>query len=233
MQRFQSGGYLGLHLTVGMMIALAALWVFAGVTEDVIHGDPLIQFDLRVFNWLHQHTSPLGSRIFEAVGWMASPVLIITTAVLVALVLFLRKNWLLFSAWTATLVGSGIVDASVKHIFKRPRPNSMDVFLYGPGNSFPSGHALGSLVFYGMIAYLLVVFRVKDRGSQIAIVVAAALIVLAIGFSRLYIGVHYFSDILAGYAAGLVWLSTCITAVEVARRQPHPNPEAMPPPEQR
>lgn len=219
MQRFDPGGYLGLHLTVGMMVSLAALWLFAGVTEDLIHHDPVSQLDMRLFNWFHQHSSASGAKIFEAIGGVASPLVVITLAVLVLVVLLLRKDRLLATAWLATLVGSGIVDAAAKHIVQRPRPNHLDVFSYGPANSFPSGHALGSLTCYGMLAYILAVFWAKDWRARTAIVAVAALLVLAIGFSRLYLGVHYFSDIIAGYAAGLVWLSVCITAVETARQK--------------
>lgn len=220
MRRFDRGGYLGLHLTVGIMVSLAALWLFAGVTEDIIHHDPVTRADTGLLNWFHQHPSAFGNRIFEAFGWVASPTVIISLAVLVFLFLLIRQDKLLASAWLATLLGSGIVDAAVKHIVQRPRPNHMDVFSYGPANSFPSGHALGALTCYGMLAYLLAVFWAKDWRARTAIVAAAVLLVTAVGFSRIYLGVHYFSDVIAGYAAGLVWLSVCITGVEIVRRKP-------------
>ena len=78
---------------------------------------------------------------------------------------------------------------------------------------------MGSLVVYGMLAYLLVVLWTERRRTQLTIVLVAALLTVAIGVSRLYLGVHYFSDVVAGYAAGLLWLSACITGLEMARRQ--------------
>jgi undecaprenyl-diphosphatase len=79
---------------------------------------------------------------------------------------------------------------------------------------------MASLVTYGMLAYFLAVFWTKRRRLRVVIVTAAALLILAIGISRLYLGVHYFSDLVGGYAAGVVWLSACITGIEIARRQP-------------
>ena len=78
---------------------------------------------------------------------------------------------------------------------------------------------MGPLVVYGMLAYLLVVFWTERRRTRLTIALIAALLTVAIGVSRLYLGVHYFSDVVAGYAAGLLWLSACITGLEIARRQ--------------
>lgn len=220
---FERGQYLGLHLTVGLIISVAALWLFGGVTEDVIHHDPLTQFDVILLNWFHQHTSPSGFKIFAAISWLGSALVLTTLGVLVALFLIIRTNWLLLAAWTAALAGTGILSVALKHIIQRPRPVYAAAFLHSYSHSFPSGHALGSLIGYGMLAYLLAGFWAKRRGAQIGVVAAAALLVTAVGFSRLYLGVHYFSDVIGGYAAGVVWLSACVTAVEIARRQPKPS----------
>ena len=83
--------------------------------------------------------------------------------------------------------------------------------------SFPSGHAMESFVAYGMLAYLAVL-ALKTWEARVAAVCGAALLVVLIGFSRMYLGVHYFSDVIAGYAAGGVWLSALITGAETIRR---------------
>ena len=87
---------------------------------------------------------------------------------------------------------------------------------------------MGSLVGYGMLAYVLVILWVTDRTLRLFVVVATCVLVLAIGISRLYLGVHYFSDVIGGYAAGILWLTTCITGVELARRQPQSLPSKLP-----
>ena len=141
--------------------------------------------------------------------------------VVVAAFLAIRRHWILLSGWVAAFAGAGVLTTVLKNVIQRPRPIGADQFLHGESFSFPSGHALGSLIGYGMLAYLLVL-PVDRRRQQLLIVAAAGVLIVAIGFSRLYLGVHYFSDIIGGYAAGLLWLSACISGLEVVRRrEPH------------
>lgn len=217
--RFARGEYLGLHLTVGLLISIAGLWLFAGVTEDVLHHDPLTVFDIAVLRLLRSHATDLGDRIFSAISLLGSPVAMGVLAAVVGTTLAIKRQWILVSGWLAAFAGAGVLTAALKNVIKRSRPIGAERFLYGESFSFPSAHALGSLIAYGMLAYLLL--RVFHRRSQQLLIVAAAcVLVVAIGFSRLYLGVHYFSDIIGGYAAGLLWLSACISGLEVVRRRP-------------
>ena len=218
-RRFERGGYLGLHLTIGLIISVAALWVFGGVTEDVINHDPLTQFDLTLLDWFHQHDTPSGLRIFAAISWLGSPIVMVTVAVLVAVRLAWCRRGLLLAGWVAALAGGSVLDIALKHIIQRPRPIYAAAFLHGTSYSFPSGHAMESLVGYGMLAYFLVVFWVTGQHLQVAIIGASTMLIAAIGFSRLYLGVHYFSDVIGGYAGGILWLAACVTALEIARRR--------------
>jgi membrane-associated phospholipid phosphatase len=131
-----------------------------------------------------------------------------------------RQAWVFFASWIAALIGAGVLDQFLKGAIQRPRPAYAVAVLQGHSFSFPSGHALASLVAYGMTAYFVVVLWVKETSSRTTVVYLATILVFAIGVSRLYLGVHYFTDVIAGYAAGAVWLSACITGAEIARRQP-------------
>jgi undecaprenyl-diphosphatase len=121
--------------------------------------------------------------------------------------------------WGAAFAGGGVLILALKRIIQRPRPLYGAAFLHGESFSFPSGHAMGALIGYGMLAYVLVIVWAERRRAQVAVVAIAAVLVAAIGLSRLYLGVHYFSDVVAGFAAGTVWLAACVSGVEVARRQ--------------
>jgi undecaprenyl-diphosphatase len=134
------------------------------------------------------------------------------------LVLAMQRQWVPLVGWVAALAGGAVLTQVLKLAIQRPRPPGASVFLTDFSWSFPSGHAMGSLIGYGMLAYLLVALWVEKRGWRISIVVTAAALIAAIGLSRLYLGVHYFSDVIGGYAAGVLWLAACISAVEVARR---------------
>jgi undecaprenyl-diphosphatase len=136
----------------------------------------------------------------------------------VGLVLAARREWILLGGWLAAFAGGGLLDGVLKLVIRRPRPPYADAFLQHFSWSFPSGHAMGSLIGYGMLAYVLMLLWIHRRSAQIAVALGAALLIVAIGLSRLYLGVHYFSDVVGGYAAGVLWLSACISGVEVARR---------------
>jgi len=218
-RRFEPGEYLGLHLTVGLIVSIAALWLFGGITEDVIHHDPLTQFDITLLEWFHAHNTATGLLIFRAISFLGSPLVMTSIGVLVAAILALHRRWFILVGWAAAFAGAGVLDTLLKHIIRRPRPLYAAGILHDYSFSFPSGHAMGSLVGYGMLAYLAVVFFAVDWKARLAVVLVASVLILSIGVSRLYLGVHYFSDVVGGYAAGILWLATCITGVEITRRQ--------------
>src|SRR5439155_17690729 len=109
------------------------------------------------------------------------------------------------------------IDA-IKNVVDRQRPVYNRIFTSEESPSFPSGHAAGSAVGYGMLAYCLAL-RWRTWRRRLPLVGVLVLLVLLIGFSRLYLGVHYLSDVLAGYALGLAWLALCVCAIEAIRMQ--------------
>jgi undecaprenyl-diphosphatase len=226
-QRFAAGEYLGLHLTVGLGLSLGALWLFGGIAEDVIHHDPLTQLDVTVANLLHQHASGTLTEIAKDITLLGSPVFVMGWALIVAVLLLTRKQYLAAGGWAAALIGGGLLDGVLKRIFHRPRPTWDLPILTARGWSFPSGHAMGSLVAYGMLVYLIG-RTMEPARRRVALGGCAAVLVLLIGLSRMYLGVHYFSDVIAGYAAGTVWLTACITGLEIVRRRPSPAPPRSP-----
>jgi undecaprenyl-diphosphatase len=217
--RFARGGYLGLHLTIGFVVSLATLWLFGGVTEDVINHEPLTAVDLQLAGWLRAHAAPVGDRMAMVVTTIGSPAAIAVLAVVVAAVLVHRRWWIVLVGWLAANGGGGMLDVALKSVIHRARPTGAGVFLYGNSFSFPSGHAMGSLIGYGMLAYLLIAFWPPVHRHRTAIVTGTAVLVVLIGMSRLYLGVHFLSDVIGGYAAGALWLVTCVTGVDLALRQ--------------
>src|SRR5439155_11355775 len=117
----------------------------------------------------------------------------------------------------------GVLDVGLKNLFERERPLFRDLLIVETTKSFPSGHSMGSFFGYGLIAYFLVLMLPRVW-LRVCAVCGLALLVLAIGFSRIYLGAHYCSDVLGGFAVGGVWLATCITAVETLRRRPSKSP---------
>jgi undecaprenyl-diphosphatase len=215
--RFARGEYLGLHLTLGLAVSLIGLSIFAGLTEDVVHQDPITRFDLRLLDWLHAHAVPGGLSVARAFSAVGSAYAMIGLGLIVTCVLAIRRQGLFVEGWITAFLGGAVLNAALKSAIHRPRP-AHSMILSSQSWSFPSGHAMESLIGYGMLAYLLIVMVPGTPLRRLGIVVATVLLVLAIGWSRLYLGVHYFSDVVGGFAAGVLWLSACISGLEVSRR---------------
>jgi membrane protein DedA with SNARE-associated domain/membrane-associated phospholipid phosphatase len=218
LRRLTPGQYLGLHLTVGLLAAAGCLWLFGGVVEDLLTGDPLVGFDRTVDEYLHAHATPHLTTFFLIVTAFGSTVAVVLLGIAVAALLARGRRWTLLWTWIVAVAGSAILNQLLKGIFQRPRPHFAHPLVVETSYSFPSGHAMESFVAYGMVAYLAVLLWLRSWEARVAAVCGAALVVVLIGFSRMYLGVHYFSDVVAGYAAGGVWLSALITGAETMRR---------------
>ncbi|HTI06463.1 MAG TPA: phosphatase PAP2 family protein [Gemmatimonadales bacterium] len=224
--RFARGEYLGLHLTVGLTISFVSLWTFVSLTEDVLHHDPITLFDVATLDWIRAHTTPTGHAFARAVSAVGSPRVMVSLGVIGAVVLAIRREWLFIEGWVIALLGGEALNVFLKRLIQRPRPMH-SVISSAQSWSFPSGHAMESLIGYGMLAYVVFVLVAWPRRRRVGIALAATVLILLIGSSRIYLGVHYVSDVLGGYAAGLIWLAACISGLEVARRwREAPIPEA-------
>ena len=119
----------------------------------------------------------------------------------VLIFMFCKKNrWFI----TIDLVGVTLVNQVIKHIIRRPRPNVLRL-VEESGYSFPSGHSMVSMAFYGIIIYL-VYKNVSNKYLKWILIILLSLLILSIGFSRIYVGVHYFTDVAGGFLLGLAYL---------------------------
>lgn len=172
-------------------------------------------FDQRLAWILHEHATPGSLTFFRAVSDVASVPAVLAVGAAGAILLAALRRWHPLAGWLTAFGGTAVLTVGLKNAFVRPRPDFAYPSPADFGWSFPSGHAMGALVVYGMAAYMLA-RQLEGTLSRLLIVGFAGTLVVVIGFSRLYLGVHYLSDILAGYAIGLVWLAVCATAVELA-----------------
>jgi membrane-associated phospholipid phosphatase len=221
-RRLSSEEYLGLHLTIGLLICLLLLSAFAAIAHNVIVERELTEFDTRFGRDLEEHrlASPAVRDTFVVITQFGSVIGILSLAILVALVLMIRRRKLVAVVWLLALVVTGLLNFGLKTAIGRDRPPFRDPAIHETNESFPSGHSMGSIVTYGLLAYLLFL-TVKGRVARAALVIVALLIVLAIGFSRIYLGAHYASDVVGGFAVGGAWLAACISGIETARRRAH------------
>ncbi|HKA60610.1 MAG TPA: phosphatase PAP2 family protein [Gemmatimonadales bacterium] len=220
--RFARGTPFGLHLTLGLSISMIGLVVFASIAENVFYQTSLVQLDLWLFKQLP--FKPSGYIIGQLVTWLGSWLMLTAFTFTVGIILMMRRQWLLLHGWLVAVIGGEMLNLLLKAAFQRPRPEYSEI-LSTESWSFPSGHAMLSLVVYGMFIYLVTV-HVPDmrRRHLVTLAGSAAVLILAIGWSRIYLGVHHLSDVVAGYAAGALWLSVCCSAVEVSRRRSPQRP---------
>ena len=218
LRRLSPGAYLGLHLTVGLLVVVGCLWLFGGIIEDLLNNDPLVQFDESVETILHERATPTLTAFFLVVTALGSLEVVGILGFVVAVIFGVRRRWLSLGTWLAALAGGVVLNQLLKEFFARPWPYFEHPLVLETSYSFPSGHATMSLICYGMLAYFAVLALCSWR-AKTAAVFGAALLVLLIGFSRIYLGVHYFSDVVGGFASAGVWLSVLITGSETIRRR--------------
>ena len=211
------GAYIALHLALGlgMVIAVAAFLVIA---QAILARSAVVTFDNVFARTMHAESSPRWQAVFAVItffgtGW----VLTLATAV-IGVVLIRRGRRVVAFAWMAAQAGSGILNWALKGLYERARPEYADAFLYSSSFAFPSGHAMGTFVFCALGCYLLLRDGRSWTASCLTIAVALAWCVV-MAFSRLYLGVHFVSDVVAGLVAGSGWLVVCVSALEIIRRR--------------
>jgi membrane-associated phospholipid phosphatase len=209
--------YLDVYLAAGVSVLALATWLYSALVEDVLDRDPLARWDAAVAAWAHAQTTPTGVRFFTALTHLGSAMVSWTIAAVG--VPLLRRRPILLTGWAAAFVGAAILEQVLKRVVQRTRPPAEIAYVESHSYSFPSGHVLKGLVCYTMLAFVVTRFA-KLRGlPRAALYVAAAALVAVIGWSRIYLGAHYPSDVLAAFAVGSAWLAICLVGIRLAERR--------------
>lgn len=216
------------HIIVGILVSIVFTVVFVRIfdfVEDNGRGSGATAFDHAIEVWVntHQTRHPLQTqellRVAKFLALMGSPRAIVSLAAAAALVgLVWRKVRGAVWIFPIAILGAGVIIQSVKLLVHRPRPSSFTPLLHESGYSFPSGHSLIAMVVYGLLGYFsLGLF--KNRAARLIVRILTVLIIVSIGVSRVYVGVHYPTDVLAGWTAGIPWLLACLVLHEVLVRR--------------
>ena len=207
--------FLGVFAIVAFVFAACALTLFFEVADEIGADESLGQFDSALSAALREHVSHEVLLIFAMITRLGDPQFLIGFAAVVAGVLLARRRWMLAGAWIAATIGGGLMNRVLKSVFERTRPAHDHGLASETSWSFPSGHASGSLLVYGLLGYLLV--RHTPRAWHLPITFVAVTLVVFVGASRVLLQVHYLSDVLAGYASAAAWVALCIAGLETAR----------------
>ena len=194
----------------------SSLWLFFGVLQDVLAGDPLVRANESVYHFLQSLRTVWVDRAMVAVTELGDPTVVAAVAAAAILWLLLRRNWRGAAHLAAAVAGTSLFTLLMKLTLRLPRP-----YAVSPGLSFfafPSGHSAANAALYGFLA-VLVTWEVRTRwrvlmGSLVTLFVAA------IAFSRVYLGAHWLSDVLAGLAFGTAWAA--FLGMAYVRRNPRP-----------
>jgi len=202
----ESRRLLSLELLLGLLIAAAALVLFTWLGREILEGE-VLAFDGRLREAVHSIASPSLTILMRAASLYGGPAVLIPGAILAAIA-FLLKGWRRGALLTIVLLsGAGLLNGLLKFSFARVRPASYFDYPLPGSPSFPSGHALYAASVFGGLAVLLTA-RLEHRLLQLLVWLIALSLILLVGLSRVYLGVHYPSDVLAGYAIGIIWVTT-------------------------
>lgn len=206
----------GRTLILGLLLAAAALLFFAWLAEGVLHGRTQ-QFDDHIRMLVHGHANPKVTAVMRGISLMGSPASLIALGALVMVILVRTERPRTAILFLIAVLGAELLDQLLKLLFHRTRPVAFFGLSQPIGYSFPSGHSLVSCVFFGVMAAFAAA-RTQSRARRWLYYIVAGLLTAAIGFSRIYLGVHYLSDVLAGYAAAAVWVFSVASARRWRRR---------------
>jgi membrane-associated phospholipid phosphatase len=207
-----------LIVVIGLVATLFVTETFVDIAE-LVHAKStqLQKLDTSIHDWAITERRAGATPFFVTVTMIGGPAGVATILVAVAIVLAIRRRWRWLAYIAITAGGGGLLNLLLKQYFERARPDVAEMLRRAGGYSFPSGHAMGSTVAFGALAYLA--FRVLPRWRWRAAAIALAIaLVTAVAASRVYLGVHWISDVGAGIFAGTAWVTATTVAYETFRR---------------
>jgi len=210
-------------LVLGWAAFIVAGIIFLSLAWEVATYAPLVVLDTKIANWLHKHGTPEITAFMIAVTTVHSIAGSSLLAAAFGLVLARMREWYWLLTLALSMTGGLALNTLIKVAYARVRPYFDDPWVTLTTYSFPSGHTAAAVLFYGVLSAFLV-SRFPAPRQRIACVVGAILAVTLVAFSRMYLGAHYLSDVLAAACSSAAWLVLCLSAIHalVRRKEGHP-----------
>lgn len=208
--------YLLLHAVVALAVVLALVAAFAAIADAVPENGRMVWFDHALTAFIQAHDTEWGETIFLWISYLGPP--IVDVAIVIGAGWYAkRRDWLRVGTVLASGAGGIILCHILKAIFHRGRPEVATEFISRTSWSFPSGHAMETVTTYGILL-VLATERIPSDARRRLLRWSTIIVIALVGFSRIYLGVHYLSDVVAGWLAGGAWLIASISGYHVARR---------------
>lgn len=216
-RRFTREHKYGLYLTIGILITLFFVYLFFGIVQDYIGQEKLVQFDLRVINLFSTLRTEKLNHQALFITYLAKGEIITTGVIIFSLILILIKKWRFLITLLISVVGGELFVWIIKNIVNRPRPPLTNALVTETTYSFPSGHTFVAIAFYGLLVYLIIQSE-RNKFLKIISFLVGLSIILLVGLSRIYLGAHWPSDVLASFVAGAAWLTVIITSLKIKKK---------------
>lgn len=221
----QRVGRSGLVVVLGFLVSVLAIASFAGLAW-LVRANAAVGVDLSVLAWMQAHDAPGLETLARVVSALGSEVVAVLLVGLVGYFIYERRYGAAVSL-VVTTAGAQLLNDVLKALFARTRPAPVAGYIAAQSFSFPSGHAMVSAAFYLFLAYLA--WQTLHGWPRGLVVGGLVLLILAIGVSRVYLGVHYLTDVLAGYSAGGIWTEAVIVGGRLLRPPGAPAASHVPP----
>ena len=202
----------GIFLLIGALLAIAGTYGFAQLAGHVRSGSTQA-FDNAVLSWIGARRSPTLDSVMLEITSLGTGTVVMMVVTVAALFLWLNRHKHSAALLVIATFGGLLLNNLLKAGFGRPRPDVIEWATHASFYSFPSGHAMSATVVYSTVAYLAARLQRRHR-ARVAMMCTAFIIVLLICLSRLYLGVHYPSDVIAGMVIGLAWAGFCMATLE-------------------
>ena len=209
------GRSLGVYALLAFASSFLLLGLFFELADEIGLDEDLARFDAALAQSLAAHASRELLQAFAAITYLGDRDFLMALGTVVAIALFIRKEQLLGIAWVISTSAGALLNVALKALFERARPVHDHGVVVEDGWSFPSGHASGALLVYGLLAYFVI--RLAPPRWHLPVAIACVALVVFVGFSRVVLQVHYLSDVLAGYASAGAWTLLCIAGLEAER----------------
>ncbi|MBL3654658.1 phosphatase PAP2 family protein [Fulvivirga sediminis] len=196
-------------LIIPAFICIVSLDVFLEITERM-KANELLQFDNNVTDFVYKYRAETTTQWVRFITNLGNAWTYMTIIPIIAALLYYRGHrWKVSIQASIVLATAFLLNITIKHILVRPRPLEAMRLVTAHSYSFPSGHSMSAMAFYGFLVYLTYKYM-PNLWVKIALIIVELSLIILIGLSRVYLGVHYPSDVLAGFIAGLFWLIICI-----------------------
>jgi membrane-associated phospholipid phosphatase len=214
--RFAPRQAAGLTLTFGVIAVLALGVGFGQLLDNVTEGDGVAVADRPVLGFLAAHREPWSITAARVITDVGSPTGAAVTALLVGVIVaWLRRSWLPLLIMILGGAGIAVINTVLKGLVGRRRPPPITAVVGEHGYSFPSGHTTGATVVWLLSAWMIGRWVVSGRAGRIMVWIGALLMIIAVGTTRPFLGVHFPSDVLAGWVLGMAWVVTIVLVVTV------------------